>query len=90
MHLSNAEKAIIVTALRRYAVDVERGDTFGDAVAIRRLRDAMRSEEPCEHPGLLPSLDAPHPTRDRDAYERWLDRTKRCHVCGRDIPERHL
>jgi hypothetical protein len=90
MMLSPAEKAVVVQALQRLAVDVSRGDTFGDEAMIRALRDQFRSPEPCEHPGLLPSLDAPHPRREPIAYEAWLNRTKRCHTCGRDIPEAHL
>ena len=93
MYLPTArDRAIVAHALQVLAVDVDRGlACVADAEEIRNLRLLVIAEaDGCEHPGLLPSMDAPHPTREPLAYEAWLNRKKPCTECGARVPERDL
>ncbi len=93
LELTPAERAVLAHAAKVLAVEVRRGlsctMTESDLLSLRSrlLADDLGR---CDHPGLLPSLDAPHPRREREAYEAWLDRTKRCPSCGSQVPERDL
>lgn len=67
---------------------VNRGDETG--LCARCVHRVYNRTEACCHPGLLPSMDAPHPRTEPEAYAAWLDRPKRCTNCNALVPERDL